>query len=371
MPTPSDIDAERSAQAALASRLKFAARDLGFDLVGITSAASPLTLTSFETWLDRGFAGEMSYLEDRKDAYAHPEGVLPGVKSIILLAMNYNSGETFDVSEREDVSPSSAFRVSRYAWGERDYHDLIRERMRSLAEEVHKLQPGCRTRGIVDTAPLLERDFARQAGLGWFGKNTMLINKRAGSWLFLSALLTDLDLSADVPHETAHCGTCTACLDVCPTNAFDAPYVLDARKCISYLTIELRNEPVPEELREGLGNWLFGCDECQDVCPWNRKSPKSNEPAFQKSWRFNEAELIELLSLSETQFRERFRGTPLLRTGRDAILRNACYVLGNRLREGYANDETAIRTALSRAAIDASLLVSKAAEWALRQMKLT
>lgn len=359
-----DISDAILAPADLAARIKACAHSLGFELVGITSAAAPATLASFEQWLARGFAGQMSYLEDRHEAYAHPAGVLPGVKSVILLAMNYNSGEAFESGDDDKVSRPPAFRVSRYAWGESDYHDVIRERMRSLADEIHKLHPGCRTRGIVDTAPLLERDFARQAGLGWFGKNTMLINKRAGSWLFLAALLTDLDLPIDAPHETAHCGTCTRCLDVCPTDAFDAPYVLDARKCISYLTIELRDEPVPMELREGIGDWLFGCDLCQDVCPWNRKSPHSDESAFKKSWEFSERELIELLSLSEAEFRERFAGTPLLRTGRDAVIRNACYVLGNRLRSGQAEDEPAIRNALERAGGDMSRLVASAAEWA-------
>ncbi len=367
MQSTAGIHGVTDSRTALAEAIKLHARALGFELVGIASASAPATLASFETWLARGFAGEMSYLEDRHEAYAHPDGVLPGVKSVVLLAMNYSSGETFESASTHsdgDLSPA-AFRVSRYAWGERDYHDLIRQRMRSLADEIHKLHPGCRTRGIVDTAPLLERDFARQAGLGWFGKNTMLINKRAGSWLFLAALLTDLELPIDAPHETAHCGTCTRCLDVCPTDAFDAPYVLDARKCISYLTIELRDEPVPMELREGIGEWLFGCDLCQDVCPWNRKSPHSEEAAFKKSWQFSETELIELLTLTEEQFRERFAGTPLLRTGRDAIVRNACYVLGNRLRSLQAENETAIRDSLTNACNDSCSLVADAAAWAL------
>ena len=183
----------------------------------------------------------------------------------------------------EQDSPSTTIpaRVARYATGTRDYHDVLRERLSELADFVHGQLPGCRTRGIVDTAPLLERDFARRAGLGWFGKNTMLLDRHFGSWFFLAALLIDQPLDPDAGDQTNHCGTCTACLDACPTDAFPEPYVLDARRCISYLTIELRNEPIPTELREGLGDWVFGCDICQEVCPWNRDAPATSEPEFE------------------------------------------------------------------------------------------
>jgi epoxyqueuosine reductase len=210
---------------------------------------------------------------------------------------------------------------------------------------------------VVDTAPLLERDFARRAGLGWFGKNTMLINRRLGSYFFLGALLVDLDLRPDEPHATSHCGTCTACLDACPTGAFAGPYRLDARRCISYLTIELK-DAVPEELRPGLGEWVFGCDVCQEVCPWNRKAPPGSAPALQARPELEALDLVAVLGLSEEEFRRRFRGTALTRPKRRGLLRNAALVLGN------AGGPEAV-PALRRALDDPEPLVREAAGWAL------
>jgi epoxyqueuosine reductase len=211
---------------------------------------------------------------------------------------------------------------------------------------------------VVDTAPLLERDFARLAGLGWFGKNTMLINKRRGSWLFLGALLTDVALTADEPHRTDHCGTCTRCLDACPTDAFVEPHVLDSRRCISYLTIELRDRPIPEELRPSMGDWLFGCDVCQDVCPWNRKAPVSSEAAFEPRADLCPADCATLLKLTAGEFERQFGATPLARPGREGVLRNACIVLGN---TGDQRDLPPLIAALT----DISPLVRGAAAWAL------
>jgi epoxyqueuosine reductase len=216
---------------------------------------------------------------------------------------------------------------------------------------VQQEVPGCRGRGVVDTAPLLERDFARRAGLGWIGKNTMLINKHRGSYFFLGALLLDLDLRPDEPHTASHCGTCTACLDACPTGAFAGPGWLDARKCISYLTIELRTA-VPEELRPGVGDWLFGCDVCQEVCPWNRKDTSPPEAV----------DAAEVLALTEQEFRRRYRGTALWRTRRRGLLRNAAIVLGN------TGDERAL-PALRRALADAEPLVCEAAAWAIARIE--
>jgi epoxyqueuosine reductase len=250
-------------------------------------------------------------------------------------------------------------RVARYACG-LDYHDVLRARLNRLLTWVQEEAPGCRGRGVVDTAPLLERDFARRAGLGWFGKNTMLLNKRLGSYFFLGALLLDLDLAPDAAHDAAHCGTCTACLDACPTAAFPGPYQLDSRRCISYLTIELRG-PIPEELRPGVGDWLFGCDVCQEVCPWNRKAPAGTEPAFAPRDGREALELTRLLGLSEAEFREEFRGTALTRSKRRGLLRNAAVVLGN------LSDPAAL-PALRRAAGDADPVVAEAARWAVERI---
>ncbi|MEX2285441.1 MAG: tRNA epoxyqueuosine(34) reductase QueG [Planctomycetaceae bacterium] len=339
--------------AELSSAIKSEARRLGFELSGIAPAVSPDGLSAFHEWLNRGYDGEMTYIGGREAAYAHPSGVLESVRSIVMLAINYRTADT-PASE-----PGSA-RVSRYAWGSVDYHDLIRKKLQQLADVMHQQRPGCRTRCVVDTAPLLERDFARLAGLGWFGKNTMLINKRAGSWLFLAALLTDQTLQYDEPHETSHCGTCTRCLDACPTDAFPEPYVLDARRCISYLTIELRG-PIPAELRPGMGDWLFGCDICQDVCPWNNKAPRSDEPAFDPVPDLYPADAIALLGLSDDEFRERFRHTPLWRPKRAGLLRNAAIVLGN-------SGDTRALPALTLRLDDKEPLIRGAAAWAIGRL---
>jgi epoxyqueuosine reductase len=305
----------------LKRRMAAEAAARGFDLCGVAPAVAPTTLADLHAWLDRGFAGEMQYIERRREAYASPEHVLPGVRSVILLAMNYRTADP-------PPTPAGQGRVARYAWGTADYHDLLRERLRQLADWLHAEVTGCRTRGIVDTAPLLERDFARLAGLGWFGKNTMLINKRLGSWLFLAALLTDVELPPDAPHDAAHCGTCTRCLEACPTDAFPTPYVLDATRCISYLTIEKRGE-IPADLHSGVGEWLFGCDICNEVCPWNRKAPRSTEPAFQPQLALFSADPREFLQLTDAEFDERYGGTPLARTGREGMRRNAEIVAAN------------------------------------------
>lgn len=345
MPAMNDVE--------LSSTIKAEARRLGFELCGIAPAVTPEGLSAFHDWLGRGYDGEMSYLGNREAAYAHPSGVLEAVRSVVMLAINYRCADP------PEVQPGQA-RVSRYSWGSVDYHDLIREKLKQLADVMHQHRPGCHTRCVVDTAPLLERDFARLAGLGWFGKNTLLINKRAGSWLFLAGLLTDQTLEYDEPHETSHCGTCTRCLDACPTDAFPEPYVLDARKCISYLTIELRG-PISAELRPGMGDWLFGCDICQDVCPWNKKAPKSSERAFDPSADLYPADAIALLSLSDEQFRERFRHTPLWRPSRAGVLRNAAIVLGN------SGDKRALRV-LKACLNDNEPLIRGAAAWAIGQL---
>lgn len=340
----------------LETAVKQRASTLGFDLCGIAAAVRPEGFDWLRRWLDQGFAGEMDYIPRREAAYEHPSGVLPPVRSVVMLAMNYGKSGEWRVTSGENM----AGRVASYARGSRDYHDLLRERLKQLADFLHEQRPGCRTRGCVDTAPLLERDFAKLAGLGWFGKNTMLLNKRMGSFFFLAALLTDVELQPDEPHHTSHCGTCTRCLDACPTDAFVEPYVLDARKCISYLTIELRDQPIPTELRYQMGDWVFGCDVCQDVCPWNRKAPASLEPALAPREQLNPANLEWLLSLDEAGFESHFAGTPMHRTGRAALLRNSAIALGN------SRDPQALPV-LERASHDPEPLVREAAEWALQK----
>ena len=352
------VSADASETGRLEDRLRAMASELGFELCGIAAAVTPTGIDSLRDWIEAGFAGEMGYIPRRAEAYQHPENVLPGVRSVVMVAMNYHDGEAAD--------PASAVggRIAKYARGSADYHDLLKQRLKQLAAFLHEEQPGCRTRPIVDTAPLLERDFARLAGLGWFGKNTMLINRRLGSWLFLGALLTDVELEPDAPHETSHCGTCTRCLDACPTDAFVEPYVLDARHCISYLTIELRDQPVPESLRDEMGNWVFGCDLCQDVCPWNRKAPSSREPALAPVSDLAPADLNWLLSLSEAEFRQRFRGTPLERPRRSGLLRNAAIAAGNSGDRQYLSSLKAAQT-------DDCELISDAAKWAIRKLQGT
>ena len=307
-------------------------------------------MTRFREWLAAGYAGDMSYLPDRAAAYEHPRHVLDGVRSVLMLAMNYRTADA------RPPQPGQG-RIARYAWGPADYHDVIHDRLHRLADFLRGECPGAAVRGVVDTAPLLEREFAQLAGLGWIGKNTLLLNQSAGSWFFLAALLTDIELEYDEPHAADHCGTCRACLDACPTAAFPQPYVLDANKCISYLTIELRGA-VPTELRAGVGDWLFGCDVCQDVCPWNHRAPTSDEPAFAPLAAMNPVDLCELFALHDDTFRHRFRHTPLWRPKRRGLLRNAAIVLGNQ-RPSHAI------AALTLGLQDVEPIVRAACAWAL------
>jgi epoxyqueuosine reductase len=337
----------------LAERIKAEAHALGFELAGVARATEADGFARLERWLEHGYAGEMAYLHRRREARRHPASILPDVRSVVMVGMNYNPA-----TPPATATPHAA-RVARYALG-RDYHEVLWEKLNELLRRVQALAPGCRGRGVVDTAPLLERDFARRAGLGWFGKNTMLLNKRLGSYFFLGALLLDQELPADPPHTAAHCGTCTACLDACPTGAFPEPGVLDARRCISYLTIELRG-PIPQEWRPLLGDWVFGCDICQEVCPWNRKAPPAAEPAFAPRDDLVAPDLTELLRLTEAEFRRRFRGTALLRARRAGLLRNAALALGNR-------GDPAALPALRQALDDPDPVVSEAARWAIERI---
>jgi epoxyqueuosine reductase len=348
----------------LSDTLKQQAHTLGFELVGIAPAAPADDFQHLQRWLARGFGGEMDYMSRHAQARKHPESILSAVRSVVMVGLSYRGARVRVSAPRQEghapTPPRSPGRVARYAQGA-DYHDVLRAKLKRLLAWVQGQSPGTRGRAVVDTAPLLERDFARRAGLGWIGKNTMLLNKKQGSYFFLGALLLDIDLPADLAHQASHCGTCTACLDACPTQAFAGPGQLDARRCISYLTIELRAS-IPDELRPRMGDWLFGCDVCQEVCPWNRKAPSGTEPRLQHRAELEGIDPAELLSLSEEQFHERFHGTALTRPRRGGLLRNAAIVLGN---TGDARAFPALRHALA----DSDALVREAAAWAILQIE--
>ena len=328
--------------AAVAARVKDRGRELGFDLVAVGPASPPDHGAAFEAWLDAGHAGTMAYLDRGRDKRTDPARVLPGARSVVACALGYFQGA-------EAGGPPG---VARYAWGE-DYHAVMEPRLRALADTIAELLPGTVSRAYVDTGPLLERDLAARAGLGWVGKNSMLLHPDLGSFFFIGTVLTTAEIEADTPLPD-RCGTCTRCLDACPTGAFVDPYVLDARRCIAYLTIEHRG-PIPAELRPGLGGWTFGCDVCQDVCPWNRRAPVAAEAAFGPR---QHPPLAGLLALGEADYREGLRGSPLKRARREGLARNAAVALGNR---GRTEDEPALREALGH---DAPTVRGHAA-WAL------
>lgn len=346
--------------AALTDRLKEKSRELGFALSGVAPATDADGFGRFQNWLDRGFAGEMGYLHRQAEARRNPESILEDVRSVLMVGMEYG-GLKIEIGKQGSAPSSITNRksqIAKYAQGP-DYHRFIWDRLNELAAWLESESPGCRTTAVADTAPLLERDFARRAGLGWVGKNTMLINTRRGSFFFLGALLTDLELAADEPASSSHCGTCTACLSACPTGAFPEPHVLDATKCISYLTIELRG-PVPTELREPMGDWLYGCDVCQDVCPWNSK--ERGEVAFPHDPGLAWLDPVELLGLDADAFRTRFKQTSLWRNRRAGLLRNAAIVLGN------TGDERAL-PALEKALADKEEVIREAAAWAVGRIR--
>ncbi|MFN7731640.1 MAG: tRNA epoxyqueuosine(34) reductase QueG [Pirellula sp.] len=332
------------------------AQSKGFSSVAIMPACEATDIDRLRVWIDRGYSGSMEYIAARFDAYRHPSGVLPGCRSLILLTLPYpshprtlppkqpKSRGAVDATapSSESIHESGRGTIAAYASGSVDYHDWIREGLGCIIERLREMDPHSRSRIVVDTAPLLERHFAHRAGLGWIGKNTMLIHPTRGSYFFLAAILTEVDLvGQDAPlHDTTskpwialpaitdHCGSCTACIDACPTSAFTEPRNLDASKCISYWTIEHRGS-IPEDIRPQLGDWIFGCDVCQAVCPWNRKRETEVPPSFAiDSWR-EKTDCLFWLQLSPDAFRQRFRGTPFWRPRLDGMQRNAMIVAAN------------------------------------------
>ena len=340
--------------ATLAQSLKDWGRELGFQQVGIAGIELGEHEAHLARWLAAGHHGEMDYMAAHGSKRARPAELVPGTLRVISLRMDYLPGDTRMAEVL--ASPDKAY-LSRYALG-RDYHKLIRKRLQQLAERMQAAIGPFGYRAFVDSAPVLEKALAQQAGLGWIGKNTLLLNKQAGSWFFLGELFTDLPLPLDAPHQSEHCGRCQACLDVCPTAAFVGPRQLDARRCISYLTIELKGS-IPEELRAPIGNRVFGCDDCQLVCPWNRFARPSAQADFQPRHGLDNAELATLLRWSEEEFLSRTEGSPLRRAGYERWLRNLAVGLGN------ATTSIAVLEALRLRREHPSALVREHVEWAL------
>ena len=371
---------------------------IGFDLCGVVPV--PATGKSFDElqylpeWLNRGHAGEMNYLHDPRRA--DPALAMDGARSLIVVALNYNSARPYSTevgAAFHDDAGSPRGWISRYAWGD-DYHEVLWEKLNSLVAAMHAQWPEpFDARAYVDTGPIIERVAAKYAGLGWLAKNTCLINQETGSWIFLGVILTTLDLAPSLWSQESpapdRCGTCTLCLDACPTQAFPQPYVLDSRRCISYLTIELRSA-IPEDLRPALGNAVIGCDICQDVCPWNRKSPVTTLAAFQPRLVVNDSiieksdkaqENIEsgttlfaprlewLASLTQPQFSATFRRSAVKRAKWRGLVRNACVALGNSNVSRESSDYPRIIALLENLAGGSDELIAEHARWALARLK--
>lgn len=310
--------------------VKRAAEEAGFDLCGIAAASGSRELNYFPEWIANGRAGEMKYMEARDDngelKRASLARVAPWARSVVVCAINYNTAQPYSTQAND---PNRGW-ISRYAWSREDYHDAVLRRLKQVEAAVwggHSCPPELTTRAYVDTGPIVERVYAKYAGVGWIGKNTCIINQQKGSWLFLGVILTSLELEPDIPAPD-RCGTCTRCIDACPTDAILAPYQLDSNRCIAYLTIEKRGS-IPEEFRTEIGHHVFGCDICQDVCPWNRKAPATAASEFQPRPGLVNPALDWLAEMSTEEFRETFRGSPICRTKRSGLRRNLAIAMGN------------------------------------------
>jgi epoxyqueuosine reductase len=335
------------------------ARRLGFVLAGVTRPEPPAHLSTFEAWLRAGRHGAMAYLatERARERRADPRIILPECKSIIVLATPYDAPASPAGMEETEARG----RIASYAHGD-DYHDILPTRMQALVHFIEtQVGHAVGNRWYTDAGPILERDLAQRAGLGWIGKNTCLINPRRGSYFLLSEILLDLELEPDAPFEADRCGSCTRCIEACPTECILPDRTIDARRCISYLTIELKDE-IPDDLRTQLGNWVFGCDICQEVCPWNRFAAAEGDPAFRSGEESHQLQLIRELEILPAEFNKRFRSSPVRRSKRRGYLRNVATALGN---VGGPEDLPALEKALS----DAEPLVRAHAAWAIGRIQ--
>jgi epoxyqueuosine reductase len=355
---------------------------LGFELCGVAPAEGLRVLDAFPAWIASGFHGEMQYLAARNEAgelkRAALENVAPWARSVIVCAVNYNTAQPYSTEfvagdRTTPLKPKEGFHpgdnvergwISRYAWGQKDYHDVLLPKLRALEAELVRFvtnrgEAAPRTWCYVDTGPVVERAFAQAAGVGWVGKNTCIINEELGSWLFLGVILTSLEMESGVP-AADRCGSCTRCLDACPTRAFTGPYALDASRCISYLTIEKRGA-IPEELREGMGRNIYGCDICQDVCPWNRRAPATAVPEFEARTELVNPRLRWISGMNSEEFRATFRGSPIKRTRITGLRRNAVIAMGNSGDQRFVPE-------LERLAHDEDEVVAEHARWALRRV---
>jgi epoxyqueuosine reductase len=357
----------------LTSIVKRAAEDAGFEICGIAPTSHAPELDHFPEWIAAGRAGEMKYMEARDDCgdlkRASLARVAPWARSIVVCAINYNTAQPYS-TDLNSGDPPNAGRgwISRYAWGHEDYHEAVLRRLRQVEDALRRAAEAdasagstmeIATRSYVDTGPIVERVFAKYAGVGWIGKNTCIINQKKGSWLFLGVILTSLELEPDLPAPD-RCGTCTRCIEACPTDALIAPYQLDSNLCISYLTIEKRGE-IPEELRAGMGRHVFGCDICQDVCPWNRKAPATSAPEFAPRPELVNPALDWLAEINEEEFRTTFRGSPVRRTKRSGLRRNAVIAAGN-------SGDRKFLPLLEKLGNDEDKTVAASARWARKQI---
>ena len=357
MTTPTTISSDQSASTSnLLARIRQWGSDLGFQALGFTGIDLSQHEAYLQKWLANDYHGEMAWMGDHGEKRSRPAALVPGTCTVITARMDYLP-EGAD-PERVLAQSDKAY-VSRYALG-RDYHKLMRGRLAKLAKQIETQLGRGQYRAFVDSAPVLERALAENAGLGWIGKNTMLLNDKAGSWFFLGEIYTDIPLPPDPPQTTQHCGTCQSCLDVCPTQAFVAPWVLDARKCISYLTIEY-DGVIPEALRPAMGNRIYGCDDCQIVCPWNKFAVRTHEPDFAPRHGLDDITLVACFEWDQTTFLARTEGSAIRRIGFERWRRNVAIALGN------ASTSEAVVQALQSAIDDPSEMVREHVRWALAQ----